>query len=114
MDDTRGSFNDWAVLELMGHRKLAGKVTEQTIAGVGLIRIDIPNGDTRTTQFYHPNALYCLTPCSEEVVRAFAKQAQPEPVTRWELPGIEPQQRPDHRYQHDSNGNDDDGEEDPF
>ena len=78
-------FSEWAVLELMGHRKLAGLVTEHTIGGHGLIRLDIPDGPT---QFYSPSAIYCLTPVTEETARVFAKSHIPEPVTRWELPQL--------------------------
>jgi hypothetical protein len=80
------SFKSWAVLELMGHRKLAGIVSEQAMFGTGLIRIDVPSGEGYSTQFYAPSALYALTPCSEELARAFAQQHQPRPVERWELP----------------------------
>jgi hypothetical protein len=41
---TRETFEGWAFLELMGHRRLAGKVSEATIAGVGFIRLDVPAG----------------------------------------------------------------------
>lgn len=82
---TNETFNEWAVLELMGHRKLAGKVTEATIGGAGMIRLDIPDGPT---QFYSPASVYCLTPVAEETARAFAKTHTPEPVTRWELPQL--------------------------
>lgn len=85
---TEGTFEGWAILELMGHRRLAGYVREVELAGGGVLRIDIPKpeGDGATTQFYSPAALYCLTPCSEEIARGFAERTQPAPVQRWELP----------------------------
>ena len=82
-------FEGWAVLELMGHRKLAGYVSEQEIAGASFIRIDVPatNGEGNVaTQFYSAGAVYCLTPTTEQIARGLAAHAQPEPVTRWELP----------------------------
>ncbi len=80
-------FEGWAILELMGHRKLGGYVREQNVAGAGFIRIDVPGKDgTVATQFYAPGALYCLTPVTEDIARRFAVGVQPEPVTRWELP----------------------------
>ncbi len=91
MTDTKeatSAFEGWAILELMGHRKLGGYVREEKLAGAGFIRIDVPaaNGDGNVaTQLYSPGALYCLTPVSEEVARRFAASCQPEPVTRWEL-----------------------------
>jgi hypothetical protein len=87
MENTPG-FEGFAVLELMGHRKIAGYVREQNIAGAGFIRIDVPGKDGQVTasQFYSPGALYCLTPVAEDVARRFALGCQPEPVARWELP----------------------------
>lgn len=86
-------FASWCILELMGHRRLAGYVTEQEIAGVGLLRLDVPGDDgTVATQFYHPSALYCLTPTTEETARAVAKVGRPAPVQVWELPAPKLQQ----------------------
>ena len=82
------AFEGWAILELMGHRRLAGYVTEQEIAGAGMLRIDVPGeGDeVHATQFYSPSSLYCLTPVAEEVARGLARRTKPAPVQRWELP----------------------------
>jgi hypothetical protein len=80
-------FEGWALLELMGHRKLAGHVKPATIAGAGVIRIDVPGADGNVaTQFYSPASLYCLTPIGEELARKLAQRYAPEPVTRWDLP----------------------------
>lgn len=82
-------FEVWAILELMGHRRLAGKVTDAVIGGGSFLRIDIPNKDgSYTTQYYSPGSVYCITPTSEEVARMVAIQNQPEPVYRWELPKL--------------------------
>lgn len=83
-------FEGWAILELMGHRRLGGYVTEVTLAGAGMLRIDIPElvlGETThaaATQFYPPASLYALTPTTEEIARAV--RSRPEPVHAWELP----------------------------
>jgi len=84
------SFEQWAILELMGHRRLAGKVTDAVIGGGAFLRIDIPGKDeTQVTQYYSPGSVYCITPTTEEVARAVAEQCQPAPVYRWELPQLE-------------------------
>lgn len=36
-------FEGWAILELMGHRRLAGYVSECEVAGTKLLRIDVPD-----------------------------------------------------------------------
>lgn len=79
----------WAVLELMGHRKLAGQVSVVQIGGHAFFRIDVPDpGAHGSTQFYSPAAVYCLTPTTEEVARGYAARVQPRPVERWELPQL--------------------------
>lgn len=82
------AFEGWAVLELMGHRRLAGYLSEATIGGGAFVRIDVPGlgDDPVATQFYAPGAVYCITPTTEDVARAVARRNQPEPVHRWELP----------------------------
>lgn len=110
----RERFQQWAVLELMGHRRLAGFVTEEEIAGVGLLRLDVPgvDGEPEQTQYYHPNALYCLTPTTEEIAKAVAAYNRPNPVHRYELPA--PQAAP-HGHEGDEYadvGEDDDQDDD--
>ena len=77
------TFEEWAILELMGHRKLAGKISEATIGGASFVRIDIPE---QATQFYNPAAVYCITPTSEELCMKVAKRYLPAPITTWDLP----------------------------
>lgn len=90
-DQEKPLFEGWAVLELMGHRRLAGYVSEQEIAGKGFLRLDVPDGDTTAaTQFYSPASVYCLTPTTEDIARSVAKRNQPTPVQRWELPAGKP------------------------
>jgi hypothetical protein len=35
-------FEGWAIVELMGHRRLAGYVREVELAGAGMLRLDVP------------------------------------------------------------------------
>lgn len=77
----------WAIVELMGHRRVGGFVTEHELAGRGFLRVAIPGVNKEThVQFYAPTAVYCLTPATEATARAVAALARPEPVSRWELP----------------------------
>ena len=89
------SYAEWSILELLGHRRLAGYVTEQEIAGKGFLRIDIPGPDATTvTQFYSPDSVYGLTPTTEEIARRVATRSSPAPVARWELALPEGQREP--------------------
>lgn len=97
-DTTNDPFAGWAILELMGHRRLAGYVREVELAGAGVLRLDVPHPDApqdldhldpehwSATQFYSPAALYCLTPTTQDAARTVAAGSDPAPVKRWELP----------------------------
>lgn len=87
MADNGSTFADWAILELMGHRVLAGHVCEQEIAGASFLRIDIPGDGPQspTTQFYSSSAVYCITPTTEETARAVARGRRPAPVQHWQI-----------------------------
>lgn len=78
-------FEGWVILELMGHRRLAGYLCEQEVAGAKFLRLDIPD---QATQLYSPSAVYCITPTSEETARQVATLSKPAPVQRWELPAV--------------------------
>ena len=82
--DEKTVFAEWAIVELLGHRRMAGKLTEATIAGGAFLRLDIPSKSGPITQFYAPGAVYCITPTTEEIATAIAKESEP-PISRWEL-----------------------------
>lgn len=83
-------FAMWAILEIMGHRRLGGFVSEQQIAGAAFLRIDVPGpeGNITASQFYAPSSIYCITPTSEETARRTALANQPAPVQEWQLPAL--------------------------
>lgn len=83
-DDT--TFDQWAIIELMGHIRMAGKVTEQEIAGTTLLRIDVPEkaGRGAFTTFVGASAIYRLTPTTEDVACALG-DSTPDPVHPWDV-----------------------------
>jgi len=85
MPEISPGFSHWAIVELMGHVKIAGHVTEVELFGSKLGKVDIPNGESFTTQYFNGSSLYRLTPTTEEITRAIARSNQPEPVYLWEV-----------------------------
>lgn len=80
------TFQQWAILELMGHVKLAGIVTEEERFGTKMGRIDIPDGNGGfTTQYFGGSSVYRMTPTTEEIARHIAEDNQPTPVHPWQL-----------------------------
>lgn len=41
-DESKPTFDSWAIVEIMGHDKYAGRVTEEPLFGVNMLRIDVP------------------------------------------------------------------------
>lgn len=87
-----GEFNTWALVELMGHQRIAGHVSEREIAGAKLLQVDVPENGTvqSVTKFYGPSAIYCITPMTEETARAMAKQIDVGPISVWDAKRLLP------------------------
>jgi hypothetical protein len=85
---TESTFETWAVIELFGHQKIAGLVTEAAIGGCNLIRVDVPATDQQPayTRYFGPGAIYSITPVSEEIARSVLAYIRPRPVSPYMLP----------------------------
>lgn len=107
MTDQPDPFSEWAIIELLGHRRLAGHLREVQLAGSGFLRLDIPEtpGHAAQTQYVAPGSVYALHPVDEATARLVAAGSRPEPVHRWELPAAPD---PD---EHDDAWDDDDPDE---
>lgn len=84
-------FNEWALVELFGHQRIVGKVSEATLAGGAFLRVDVPEmGPEKPafTRFYGPGAVYCISPIGETEARGLLAYSRNEPVSRFELPQI--------------------------
>ena len=86
MTPEQSSLNGWVILEIMGHRRLAGHLTEQEVGPSRLLRIDVPADEPteaqpwKMTQFYGPSSVFCITPVTEETARAIARRMDAAPV----------------------------------
>ena len=105
----------WAVVELLGHLKLAGRLTEEEKFGSKLGRLDIPFNRTCEacagtgqaafmsaepcpsckgtkvesgfmTRYFGGASVYSISVVSEEVARHVAQVAAPAPVSQWDFP----------------------------
>jgi len=79
------TFEIWAIVELFGHAQIAGRVTEQPIAGGTFLRVDVPGtgGQEPFTRFYGASAIYSITPVAEEVARRAVNVLEKRPITVW-------------------------------
>lgn len=88
-------FDEWVIFEALGHIRVAGRLTEQEIAGTSFLRLDIPasvkvgDSEITATQYFSTGAVFRITPTTETIARKVAVSSQPSPVTAWELRQIE-------------------------
>lgn len=88
MTDQQQKFEQWAIVELLGRKTVAGFVSEQLIAGQALLRVDVPAVDDQPgfTQLYGSSSVYCITPTTEEIARVAASRLNVRPVAVYHLP----------------------------
>lgn len=80
-------FDIWGLIELMGRQRIAGKCTEQVVAGSGFLRVDVPETDRNPafTRFISPNSIYAINPITEDVARQYAESLNVKPIDSWDL-----------------------------
>jgi hypothetical protein len=90
----------WAIVEMMGRRRIAGRVTAvQPLEVTDRIQVDIYVNDApapaMTQRVHYP--VYCLTETTEAVCRKLGARllASAAPATRWELEASPPAPRDD-------------------
>ena len=80
-------FDLWCVVELMGHQQIAGKCTEQSIAGVNMLRVDVPETKKQPafTKFYGGTAIYAINPVDEATAVAKINALNISPIQVWNI-----------------------------
>ncbi len=83
MEQQTEKFDSWAIVEVFGHSKFAGHVTEQAIGGASFVRVDVPavNGSPAFTKLFGASAIYSITPVTEELARKAVKACHSEPIS---------------------------------
>lgn len=79
---SENTFDTFAIVELFGHARIAGRVSEQVIAGQGFLRVDVPANEQYPgfTRMYGTGAIYSITPVDESIARAAAAGMRERPV----------------------------------
>lgn len=59
-------FDLWCMVELFGHQRIAGRCTEQNVAGTNMLRVDVPETKSQPafTRFLSSGAIYAISPVS--------------------------------------------------
>jgi hypothetical protein len=80
-------FATWAIVEVMGHKSYSGFVTAETIAGAAMLRIDVPAVGKLAgfTKYLSMQAIYGISPCTEETARRRAEATKATPFESWSV-----------------------------
>jgi len=82
-------LKSWALVELFGHQRIVGFLSQQTFGTGVLFRIDVPdlikNGETARkgfTRYFGLSAIYSITPIDEQTVRELLPSIDGTPAAR--------------------------------
>jgi hypothetical protein len=80
-------FDRWGVVDVMGHQRYIGRITEEVIAGCGFVRVDVPeNGDQPAfTKLIGTSSVYAISPMEESLCRQLAAQRKQTPIESFQL-----------------------------
>lgn len=78
----------WAIVELFGHKVIAGQVSSVAVAGTEMLRVDVPGTDESEpfTKFYGGSAIYGITPTDEITATLAVAKFESRPIDKWTLP----------------------------
>lgn len=81
------TMNTWAIVEIFGHQKFAGYLTECEMGGGKLMRLDVPAcaGHPAFTKYFGVAAIYSITPVEEDVAHAVAIGYRQAPVSAYDF-----------------------------
>lgn len=90
MSTPNQTFDQWCIVELFGHQRIAGRVTQQTIGGCNFVRVDVPAvaGKSAFTKLFGNGAIYAMSPVAEDVAIAVATTLRIVPVSVYEIPEL--------------------------
>jgi hypothetical protein len=81
-------LSGWGLVEIMGHQRIAGRLSERSIAGTNLLQVDIPLSDEPEhfrTPFVGGGSIYALYPTDEKTARALAKRPGTRPTYQYDV-----------------------------
>lgn len=83
------AFEGWAIVELMGHVRMAGQIREVEQYGTKMLAVDVPAvpdaGVEAFTTFVSGASLYRVTPTTEAVAVGIVRASRPRPVHPYDV-----------------------------
>ena len=83
------AYEGWAIVELMGHVRMAGQVREVEQYGTKMLAIEVPAVDDvgvkAFTTFVSGGSLYRVTPTTEAIAVGIVRASKPRPVQAYDV-----------------------------
>lgn len=71
--DNQETLETWAYIEIMGHNRIAGRVSERKVGIQVMLQVDVPKPDEgfSHTELFSPSSIFSIKPTTEEWCRKF-------------------------------------------
>lgn len=79
------------LVELFGHNRISGMISEHALGNSVMIRIDVPetNQNPAFTKFVNPSSVYALNPIAEEMMHQMAEEIKAKPIQFYDLQDVQ-------------------------
>ena len=80
----------YAMIELMGHARVVGLVTETKLAGAGFLQVDIldPEGKISFQRYIAPQAVYQISPIGREMAIELCGRWDQSRIESYDVPEL--------------------------
>ncbi|MEW6506374.1 MAG: hypothetical protein AB1432_01380 [Bacteroidota bacterium] len=75
IENNQDTIETWAYIEIMGHCRIAGRVSERKVGMQVMLQVDVPKPDDgfSHTEIFSPSAIFSIKPTTENWCRRFIK-----------------------------------------
>lgn len=116
-DNQQEKLGAWAIVELFGHTRIAGYVSEFVVGGASFVRVDVPEtagedgnaGTAAFTKLFGPSAIYSISFTDEATARRAVEVIRPRPISIY-IPTAPALPERGRAWQDDQFGDDDEGD----
>jgi hypothetical protein len=86
MEKTQPGFDQWCIVELFGHQRIAGRCTEKNLFGTNFLQVDVPETKSQPafSKLFGGAAVYAINPVDESTARLAVEKLEIAPVTVWQ------------------------------